>query len=250
MASRVYILAQSKMSVAKKKRGMAPPKMTHGGARVGAGRKRSTNEQPHREREKFAKRCPVQVTLKMKPDIKNLRRRDVYRKIEDCLRQAATRADAPICDFSVQGDHVHMLVDAANNNALTSAVRGVSIRVARAINKFWGRKGRVFNDRYHARLLRSPTEVLVSRRYILNNYRKHLPERLETERTQPQAAWIAVTPKHLDVARQILEAKHWIDPYSSAWLRRKGTPWPTGRSWTLSDDAAAKAERYLARRQR
>jgi REP element-mobilizing transposase RayT len=192
----------------------------------------------------------VQVTLKMKPDIKNLRRRDVYRKIEACLRQAATRDDAPICDFSVQGDHVHMLVDAANNKALTSAVRGVSIRVARAINKFWGRKGRVFSDRYHARLLRSPTEVLISRRYILNNYRKHLPERLKTERTQPQAAWIAVTPKHVDVARQILEAKHWIDPYSSAWLRRKGTAWPTGHSWTLSDDAAAKAERYLARRQR
>ncbi len=245
------------MSVAKKKRGMVqlglslpPPAMKHGGAREGAGRKRSTNEQPHRQREKFSKRCPVQVTLKMKPDIQNLRRRDVYRKIEECLRQAATRDDAPICDFSVQGDHVHMLVDAANNKALTSAVRGVSIRVARAINKFWGRKGRVFNDRYHARLLRSPTEVLISRRYILNNYRKHLPERLETERTQPQAAWIAVTPKHLDVARQILEAKHWIDPYSSAWLRRKGTAWPTGRSWTLSDDAAAKAERYLARRQR
>ena len=81
------------MSVAKKKRVMVqlglelpPPKMTHGGARVGAGRKRSTNEQPHREREKFTKRCPVQVTLKMKPDIKNLRRRDVYRKIEACLR--------------------------------------------------------------------------------------------------------------------------------------------------------------------
>jgi hypothetical protein len=33
----------------------------------------------------------------MKPDIKNLRRRDVYRKIEACLREAATRDDAPIC---------------------------------------------------------------------------------------------------------------------------------------------------------
>jgi len=245
------------MGTAKEKRGMVqiglvllPPAMKHGGARVGAGRKRRTTEQPHCQREKFAKRCPVQVTLKMKPDIKNLRRRDVYRKIEDCLRKAAPREDAPICDFSVQGDHVHMLVDAANSRALTSAVRGVSIRIARAINKHSGRKGRVFNDRYHARLLRSPTEVLVSRRYILNNYRKHLPERLETEKKQPQAAWTTVTPKHVDVARQILEAKHWIDPYFSAWLRRKGTPWPTGRSWTLSDDAAAKAERHLARRQR
>ena len=57
-----------KMSVAKKKRRMVqlglslpPPAMKHGGAREGAGRKRSTNEQPHREREKFKKRCPVPI---------------------------------------------------------------------------------------------------------------------------------------------------------------------------------------------
>ncbi|HPH70221.1 MAG TPA: hypothetical protein PLF40_30935 [Kofleriaceae bacterium] len=78
--------------------------MKHGGARDGAGRKRSTNEQRQRhwQREKFTKRC-LQITLKMKPDIKNLRRRDVYRKIEDCLRKAAPREDAQICDVSVQG---------------------------------------------------------------------------------------------------------------------------------------------------
>jgi REP element-mobilizing transposase RayT len=87
---------------------------------------------------KSLRSAPVQTTLKMKPDILNLRRRHLYRKIEDCLRKAAPREDAPICDFFVQGDHVHMLVDAANSRALTSAVRGVSIRIARAINKFWG----------------------------------------------------------------------------------------------------------------
>jgi hypothetical protein len=54
----------------------------------------------------------------------------------------------------------------------------------------------------------------------------------------------------LDVARQILEAEHWIDPYSSAWLRRKGIAWPTGRSWSLSNEAAASADRYVARRSR
>ena len=88
--------------------------------------------------------------------------------------------------------------------------------IAKQINKLTGRKGRVFNDRYHARVLRSPTEVMLSRRYILNNFRKHLAQRLATERTQPQAAHICVTPKHLDIARQILAEPDWIDPYSSA----------------------------------
>jgi hypothetical protein len=150
----------------------------------------------------------------------------------------------------VQGDHLHFIVDAANNKALTSVVSSVAIRIAKQVNKLSGRKGRVFSDRYHARVLRSPSEVRTSRHYILNNFRKHLAERLATERTQPQAAHICVTPKHLDIARQILAMPEWIDPYSSAGLRRKGIAWPTGGSWLLSEQAAALAERFAARRRR
>jgi REP element-mobilizing transposase RayT len=192
----------------------------------------------------------VQVTLKMRPDVVNLRRDDVFEKIETALRTGAQRDDGKVCDFSVLGDHLHFIVDAANNKALTSVVSSVAIRVAKQINKLTGRKGRVFNDRYHSRVLRSPSEVRASRHYILNNFRKHLAERLATERTQPQAAHICVTPKHLDVARQILAMPEWIDPYSSAGLRRKGVEWPNGISWLLSEQAAALAERFAARRRR
>ncbi len=94
--------------------------------------------------------------------------------------------------------------------------------IAKQINKLTGRKGRVFKERYHARVLRSPTEVMLSRRYILNNFRKHLAQRLATERTQPQAAHICVTPKHLDIARQILAA-----PAGSIHIRRRAA-WQPG----------------------
>jgi REP element-mobilizing transposase RayT len=228
------------------------PKCGHGGARKGAGRKRRADgaKDPHIKRERFTARMPVQVTLKMRPDVANLRRKKVFKKVEVALQTGANRDDGKVCDFSVQGDHLHFIVDAANNKALTSVVSSVAIRIAKQVNKLSGRKGRVFSDRYHARVLRSPSEVRTSRHYILNNFRKHLAERLATERTQPQAAHICVTPKHLDIARQILAMPEWIDPYSSAGLRRKGIAWPTGGSWLLSEQAAALAERFAARRRR
>jgi len=228
------------------------PKCGHGGARKGAGRKKKVAgaKDPHSKREHFATRLPVQITLKVRPDVVNLRRHDVFSKIKTALEAGAQRDDGKVCDFSVLSDHLHLIVDAASNKALTSVVSSVAIRVAKQINKLTGRKGRVFNDRYHARVLRSPTEVMLSRRYILNNFRKHLAQRLATERTQPQAAHICMTPKHLDIARQILAEPTWIDPYSSAGLRRKGIAWPTGISWLLSEQAAALAERFTAHRRR
>jgi len=41
------------------------------------------------------------------------------------------------------------------------------------MNRLWGRRGRVFADRHHDRILRSPREVRHALRYVLNNARKH-----------------------------------------------------------------------------
>jgi hypothetical protein len=53
-------------------------------------------------------------------------------------------------------------------------VRGLTIRVARAVNRALGRKGSVWNDRYHARALSTPREVRHGLVYVLMNFRKHL----------------------------------------------------------------------------
>jgi hypothetical protein len=53
-------------------------------------------------------------------------------------------------------------------------VRGLAIRVAKAVNRALGRRGRVWADRYHAHLLRTPREVRNALVYVLNNFRKHV----------------------------------------------------------------------------
>jgi REP element-mobilizing transposase RayT len=214
-----------------------------GGARKGAGRKKVGNCQAHGRREVFSKRMPVHVTMKVAKDVRGLRGRRIYKAVE----AAARNEDGLLCDFSVQNDHLHLVMDAANNKAMRSAVSGLAIRVAKAINAVSGRKGRVFDDRFHARVLRTPTEVRRVRHYVRDNFRKHLRERLQTERTQDQAAWISVGVDNHEVLRAILQSSVWIDPCSSQAVRADGGSWPAGRCWLLSQGALWRAERQAVR---
>ena len=212
-----------------------------GGARKGAGRKKLSKCQTHLKREAFSKRMPVHVTMKMAKDVRGLRGRRMYKVVEAALWAAARNEDGLLCDFSVQNDHLHLVMDAANSKAMRSAVSGLAIRVAKAINALCGRKGRVFDDRYHARVLRTPTEVRRVRHYVRDNYRKHLRERVQTERTQDKAAWISVGVDDRAVLRAILQSSVWIDPCSSQAVRADGATWPVGRCWLLSVDADARS---------
>jgi hypothetical protein len=52
-------------------------------------------------------------------------------------------------------------------------MQGLSIRVAKALNRRLRRRGSVFADRYHARALKTPREARFALRYVLLNARKH-----------------------------------------------------------------------------
>jgi len=55
-----------------------------------------------------------------------------------------------LIEFSVQGNHIHLVVEAPDVVALGRAMKGLEVRMARALNKVMKRKGPVFADRYHA----------------------------------------------------------------------------------------------------
>jgi hypothetical protein len=80
-----------------------------------------------------------------------------------------------VVHFSVQGDHLHLLVEAQDKETLGRGVLGLAIRLARRINRALARKGSVWGDRYHARALATPREVRHALVYVLFNFRKHRP---------------------------------------------------------------------------
>lgn len=113
--------------------------------------------------------------------------------------------------FSVQADHVHLPVEADGIAALARGVQGLSIRLAKAINRVLGRRGRIWADRFHARALRTPREVRNGLVYVLMNGRKH-----------------GVSKYGLDPCSSAL----WVE----AWRQDETTPTPVvrARSWLLS----------------
>jgi REP element-mobilizing transposase RayT len=89
---------------------------------------------------------------------------------------AASRAWFRVLHFSVQRDHVHLLVEAKDKTSLSRGTGGLEIRVAKAVNRILGRRGRVWGDRYHVRPLTTSREVRHAIVYVLANWKKHRPE--------------------------------------------------------------------------
>jgi hypothetical protein len=57
--------------------------------------------------------------------------------------------------------------------ALSRGMQGLAIHIARTVNEALSRKrGKVFSDRYHEHVLRTPSEVRSAIHYVIHNYRK------------------------------------------------------------------------------
>src|SRR5207248_2803658 len=103
-------------------------------------------------------------------------------------------------------NHLHLIVEADGAEALSRAMQGLAIRMAKRLNAVHGRHGDVFADRYHSRVLSSRRQVANAVRYVLGNYRHHareyLPPRWEDPlssarflRAQPGEAAIVAGPR-------------------------------------------------------
>ena len=152
---------------------------TWGGKRKGAGRKRSAARPnvPHRARPAHGAGHPVLVTLRAR--FRPLRSQHVFPAV--CLAlAAATRHSGRfrIVHFSVQWDHLHLMVEASDERALSRGMQGVAIRIARSVNALVMRRGRFWADRWHGRELTSPRQVRSALVYVLANFRKHEKRRI------------------------------------------------------------------------
>ena len=137
------------------------------------------------------------------------------------FREACERGYFRVVQFSVQTDHVHLLVETAGKPALGRGMKSIAARVARAVNRVFGRAGAVLLGRYHVRALRTPKAVRNALAYVLLNARKHWRHRRGT-----------ALPVILDEA----SSAEWFD----GWIRRtqplsSGEPPPVAaaRTWLL-----------------
>jgi putative transposase len=147
----------------------------HGGKRTGAGRKPKGRRAlvSHAARPRFSKSTPVHVAMRVRHEVWNLRSGRSSRRIRHAFAVACGRFGMRLIEFSIQGNHIHLLVEADNHCALSRGMQGLSVRIAKALNAMMNRNGAVFADHYFARLLDSPTKLVKAIRYVKGNHTHH-----------------------------------------------------------------------------
>ena len=140
----------------------------------------------------------MHVTVRIDKRVWNLRSKRAYRRVREALAGALGRFSTQVVEYSVQGNHLHLIIESSDRVELGRAMKGFGVRLAKRMNRLMGTRGRVISDRYHVRALRNGLQVRRALQYVLNNRRRHEAER----------------GKKLPAA--------WLDPFSTA---RSFTGW-------------------------
>ncbi len=168
---------------------------TWGGWRPGAGRKPSKRRNKrvlHRKRSEISRRNPVHVTVKVRSELNSLRTKKRVQVIRRAFVAACAGDGFRIIDWSIQGTHLHLIIEADSTAQLSRGMQGFCVRVARGLNGMVGRKGSVFTERYHMRALDTPTEIRNCRAYVLNNFRRHAAQagrQVDSGWVDPHSSW-------------------------------------------------------------
>src|SRR6476469_3521848 len=106
-----------------------------GGRRPGAGRKKAKFRKSvaHRTRDVHKAKNPVHVTLRSVRS--GLRQKTILSLVKQAVRRVRERGDFRVVEYSLQGNHLHMIVEAEGGDALGRAMGGFASGIARKRNR-------------------------------------------------------------------------------------------------------------------
>jgi putative transposase len=114
----------------------------------------------------------MHVTVRARAGLPSLREDALARVVRRAVG-ATLRNDFRVVHFSIQTNHIHLIVEASDKQALSRGMQSLNARIARAVNHTLAVHGRVWRERYHARELRTPRAVRNALVYVLMNAKKH-----------------------------------------------------------------------------
>jgi REP element-mobilizing transposase RayT len=72
---------------------------------------------------------PCHVTVKVRSGVPSLRTVQLVREMERSFARACERAGFRLVHYSIQGNHVHLIVEAANRDALGRGMKAIASRM-------------------------------------------------------------------------------------------------------------------------
>jgi REP element-mobilizing transposase RayT len=85
----------------------------------------------------------------VKKDVQQLRSAKLVDELERSWRAACELGRFRLVHYSIQSDHVHLIVEATSARDLGCGLKSIAARFVRALNRVWHRAGAVLADRSH-----------------------------------------------------------------------------------------------------
>jgi REP element-mobilizing transposase RayT len=168
------------------------------------------------------------VTIRLRRGLPTLRQPRFVRRFRVSLSRACVRHGFRVVHYSIQRDHLHLLVEAQDNAAIACGMKSVGARIAKLVNRLFSHSGKVLDGRYHLRPLRTPLEVRHALSYVLLNHRHHVAPRRGKHSGSPDPAssgrwfdgWsIATTPPHPTDCCEVAPPRTWL--LRTGWRRHR-----------------------------
>ena len=196
----------------------------HGGRRRGSVRKRIHSKGvAHRTRERISHRTPLHINFRFRKSIRN---KESLRLLKKAILNARSKG-LQVIHFSLQSNHIHLIVEATDNNTRTKGMRSLTITFAKGLMQ-----GRIQVQRYHLHVLRSLRETRNAVFYVLFNQQKHEKGTYSSIDHYTSAFGrqdlIKQFLKQKRMVLKILKGEMWEGPKPSSWLLTQA----------LSDDKA------------
>ena len=151
--------------------------------------------QRHGSRPKLNPRFPLHVNTRICAGLETLRTNEAVDLICGAIRETQEKYGMRLIAYSIQSTHLHFIVE-VDGSELQASLAGVHVndiltreelakralaksmksllgKVAKRLNKLWRREGKVFDERYHAVVIKSPLQMKRTLEYVLNNGFQH-----------------------------------------------------------------------------
>ncbi len=126
----------------------------------------------HTPRPLITRRASLHLTVKVKRNKADIKNKAVLAILKRAILNARLKG-LRVIHYTLEYDHVHLLIEADNNKILGKGMQAFGVTLAKAINRLWKLKGEVYKHRYHFSRIESPRELKNVMNYIFNNGVKH-----------------------------------------------------------------------------
>ena len=110
----------------------------------------------------------MHLTTRVVPGAPSLRQPEVLQQLRELLAGAEQRGVKTVA-YALMDGHIHLLVVCESAEELRDGTRYLFSQLARRLNRMWGRRGRLFVERYWSVCCRSVKQAFHALGYVLRN---------------------------------------------------------------------------------